>query len=832
VTSASTYTNNPPPIESESEHIERALDALRREWKNGFNGRMVGMLAMPSIRRLRDLVATQYAVNELIEIERELHDYRDLPIEDRKRVLVEIANRIKALAPDVRIGTAPAPEVGRLRDSLIPQKSKPKPANPNRSMTARSLSPDSPVTALPRVGDAVATKLANLGVKKILDLLDLSPRRHIDYTRTVKIGTMLGFGRRDEITLKGEILDIKEIPGPGAARVTIRLGDETGWVRATWFNRFLAKQLHPGMQIAISGLPDLGHGAPSFTNPEWERVGETSLSTGRLTPVYPLTAGLAQKTMRNLTRAALDSTTRSLTDPLPGSLRASLELAPLERAYEHLHYPASWGDLEASQRRLAFDNLLLLQLGLIKRKNARTVVQGIEIRVDADLLAEFEAQLPFRLTGAQASALREIVSDLDRGQPMARLLQGDVGSGKTAIAAAVAVLATRSGLQTAVMAPTEILAEQHFHNFRGLTSSLAITHRPVVALLTGSIRAKERRELLAMLARGEINILVGTHALIQEHVQFARLGLTIIDEQHRFGVRQRAHLPTTQSGPQPHILSMTATPIPRTLNMVLNSDMDVSIINELPPGRIPVDTRRYVGTDRAAAYELVRQEVRKGHQVFVICPLVEESEASDMKAAVEEAARLKAEVFPDYRIATLHGRMKGREKDRIMTGFRDREYDVLVSTSVIEVGIDVPNATVMLVEGADRFGLSQLHQFRGRVGRGGARSYCLLLADEASPEAEARLDLMVETNDGFVLAEKDLELRGPGDFLGTRQSGMPEMSWIDGSFDLRLLDLARQSAIQVLAADPDLSRPEHGELRRRVEAMWANPAVAETPLPS
>jgi ATP-dependent DNA helicase RecG len=428
-------------------------------------------------------------------------------------------------------------------------------------------------------------------------------------------------------------------------------------------------------------------------------------------------------------------------------------------------------------------------------------------------------------------ALEEVLADLRRAQPMGRLLQGDVGSGKTVVAAAAALLTIAAGHQAAVMAPTEILAEQHFFNFQGLYRGLAPAERPNLALLTGSTTAAKRRDLLPRVERGEIDLLIGTHALIQEHVVFDRLGLSVIDEQHRFGVRQRADLPGKAGGVKPHLLSMTATPIPRTLNMVLNGDMDVSVIGELPPGRIPVETRRYVGAERALAYQLIRQEVARGHQVFVICPLVEESEASEAKAAVAEAERLKLEVFPDYRIATLHGRMSGKEKDRIMTAFRDHEFDLLVSTSVIEVGIDVPNATLMLVEGADRFGLAQLHQFRGRVGRGGTRSYCLLLADESSPDGEARLDLLVETNDGFALAEKDLELRGPGDFLGTRQSGLPEMTWIDGSFDTRLLDLARQVAESILTSDPELQLPEHAALKRRLDELWAT-VNSVTPGPS
>jgi ATP-dependent DNA helicase RecG len=450
----------------------------------------------------------------------------------------------------------------------------------------------------------------------------------------------------------------------------------------------------------------------------------------------------------------------------------------------------------------------------------RRAFGGIPLPADPELLHRFTRGLPFSLTAAQGSALGEILADLADTRPMTRLLQGDVGSGKTVVAAAAGLVAVGNGTQVAIMAPTEILAEQHYHNFRGLYSLLPAADRPEVAHLTGSTRASERRRVLAEVAGGEVDVLVGTHALIQDGVEFARLALTVVDEQHRFGVRQRAELPGRGTGAQPHQLAMSATPIPRTLNMVVNGDLDVSVIDELPPGRVPIETRRYFGEEREAAYDLVRAEIAQGRQTFVICPLVEESEAVETKAAVAEAKRLQAEVFPDLRVALIHGRLKGREKDAVMTEFRDREHDILVATSVIEVGIDVPNATVMLVEGADRFGLAQLHQFRGRIGRGSHRSYCLLLADETTPEGEERLATMVETSDGFALAQKDLELRGPGDFIGTRQSGLPEMSWLDGSFDTRLLDQARREAERLLDADPDLTRPEHRLLRERYAAFW------------
>jgi ATP-dependent DNA helicase RecG len=634
------------------------------------------------------------------------------------------------------------------------------------------------------------------------------------------------------VTIHGEVIDIREIRGPGPPRVVVRISDGTGSVRVTWFNQYLAKQLSLGDEIAISGAVDASYGAPSFTSPEWEKVAgdARTLSTGRLTPVYPLTQGMAQKTIRGLTRAALDATEKTIAEFLPEGVRQTageLQLPGLRAAYQQIHYPDSHSALEGAQRRLAFDDLFLLQLGLVRRKRERRAFGGVPLRIDDARLNHFRESLPFRLTTGQVRALAEIRDDLGQARPMARLLQGDVGSGKTVIAAAAALIARASAYQAAVMAPTEILAEQHFHNLRGLYAGVSADHRPRLAFLTGSTRIKDRRAVLAAAASGEIDILVGTHALIQESVTFARLGLAVVDEQHRFGVRQRANLPDKATGMQPHLLSMTATPIPRTLNMVLNGDIDVSVIAELPPGRMPIETRRYLGAERSHAYELVRDQVELGHQVFIICPLVEASEVSEAKAAVAEAQRLQQDVFPERRIATLHGRMPGREKDRVMTAFRDREFDLLVATSVIEVGIDVPNATVMLVEGADRFGLAQLHQFRGRVGRGAARSFCLLLAEETTPDGEERLRMMVESDDGFALAEKDLQLRGPGDFIGTRQSGLPEMSWLDGAFDTRLLDRARTAAERILDIDPELDAPEHAALSRRLKRFWerASPDV-------
>ena len=811
--------------------LDEAVEALRGVWRAGFTDRMAIARADGTLRRLRQSLPSQQGSALLNDIGRQFQAYQSLPVAERGEALKRIAGALEALRPHLQTPTAPTP-FGTLPSAVAPRRSSSRAAKPRDDgapPAVKSVRSDAPVTALPRVGAAVAKKLEGhrAEIRTVEDLLRLAPVRHIDYSRTEPIGAALRAAPGSEVTVRGEITELREAHGGGPPRVVAKLSDGTGWMRITWFSTFVAKQISVGDELAVSGEVKGDFGPLSFTNPEWERIGADGLSTGRLTPVYPLTKGLHQKSMRSLTRAALDATRTTVEDFLPAAVRDRLGLLGLAEAYEAVHYPDTDEDRARAVRRLAFDDLFLLQLGHVQRRRERRAHDGIPFQVDPDRIARFHAGLPFRLTGAQTRALGEILTDLEQPRPMSRLLQGDVGSGKTVVAATAALAAVESGCQAAVMAPTEILAEQHFHNFRGLYAGLAEEERPTVALLTGSTRAAERRAALAAAAAGEVDVLVGTHALIQGTVEFARLGLAVVDEQHRFGVRQRADLPGKGAGAVPHALAMTATPIPRTLNLVLNGDLDVSVIGELPPGRVPIETRRYFGDEREAAYDLVREQVDLGHQVFVICPLVEESEAIEAKAAVAEAERLQQEVFPELRVALLHGRMAGRDKDAVMTAFRDRAHDVLVSTSVIEVGIDVPNATVMLIEGADRFGLSQLHQFRGRVGRGGARSYCLLLADEATPVGEERLQTMVDTTDGFVLAQKDLELRGPGDVIGTRQSGLPELAWLDGGFDTRLLDEARQAAEDLLALDPDLAEVDHLPLKARLQAFWlrASPDV-------
>lgn len=792
--------------------LRRAIELLRDEWRDGFQTRKVDRVSM-LLRQAQDLSGPGPLAIATARIELRLSRYRELPIEARRTELAEIGKELAALLDDI-----PAvPRVVTQSGPSTPRAPRPPDHRPTRSV--RSVALDAPITALPRVGDQVAKKLGKLGLATVGDVVRFLPRRHIDYSKTMTIREAVGFGTTGDVTVRGIVQDESLFDGP-PARYTIRLADETGSIKVTWFNKYLAHQIRAGDEITISGHLEHGYGMPTATNPEWEKTGADNLSTGRLTPIYTSTQGVSQKQLRVLSKSALDMTANSVIDPLPESIRHRLNLMPLVQAYRESHYPSDYHTLARAHQRLSFDELLLLQLGLVKQREERRKGTAPVLDVASADVEGFFGSLPFRLTDAQRRAAAEVLADLGEVRPMARLLQGDVGSGKTVLAAAAALVAVRNGFQAAIVAPTEILAEQHLQNFEKLFVGLPIELRPRVRLLTGTTRKKERSALLADLVNGDVDILIGTHALFEKWVEFAKLGLVVIDEQHRFGVRQRGTLPSKARSLQPHVLSMTATPIPRTLNLVLNGDLDVSIIDELPPGRIPIETRRYSALDRGQSWDLMRREIRAGRQAFVICPLVEESETLDAKAAVTEAEYLQQEVFPEFRVDVLHGRMSGREKDRVMQAFRDRQSDILVSTSVIEVGIDIPNASVMLIEGADRFGLAQLHQFRGRIGRGPYQSYCLLLADDATPEAEQRLQIMVDSNDGFVLAQKDLELRGPGDFLGTRQSGLPEMASTIRWFDTRILDMARREAEAIIAEDPNLTSATWSPLREHAVRFW------------
>ncbi len=718
----------------------------------------------------------------------------------------------------------------------------PAPARPARKSSAKAktadepaaaVTLDSPVSSLKRVNGKMADQLARLEVNTVRDLLYHFPHRHNDYSRKAKISELWP---GQDLTVVGRVTEAREIPlGRSRRRATEAvLTDDTGAVRITWFNQgYLARTLKPGTNLGISGKVDAFNNRPVFENPDYDilRPGQEPVSTGRLVPVYPLTAGLVGRTLRGLTWQVLKDFLKGLEETTPPDMLSRISLPPLAEALRQAHYPESFESRDRARRRLAFDELLTLQLSVLSRRQREVgQLEGVSIEASAGFLDQLLAGLPFSLTGAQRRCLDEILADMERGTPpMNRLLQGEVGSGKTVVVLIALLAAIARGYQGGIMVPTEVLAEQHFQTVTRLLGSMADTTqsenlltmyleslgRPMtVGLLTGSTRARARNRIKALAAEGTLDLLIGTHALIQEGVEMPRLALAVMDEQHRFGVMQRSAL-RQKSDENPHTLVMSATPIPRTLTLTLYGDLDISVIDELPPGRQEIQTRYIDPERREAAYGFIRRQIGDGRQAFIVCPLIDESEAIEAKAASDEHERLSGEVFPDLRVGLLHGRLSSTEKDKVMRQFRDADLDILVSTAVVEVGIDVPNATVMMIEGADRFGLSQLHQFRGRVGRGEYKSYCILMSENLSGMAQERLSALERTRDGFELAEIDLNLRGPGDFFGTRQSGLPNLRMARLS-DRDLLDLARQEATRIMEEDPDLESERHTGLAAQV----------------
>ncbi|MEW6142668.1 MAG: ATP-dependent DNA helicase RecG [Chloroflexota bacterium] len=715
--------------------------------------------------------------------------------------------------------------------------SRPKPVV-RRPVTTGGL--DSPITSIKGVASGIGGKLARLGVKTVRDMLYFFPRRHIDYSNRRFIADLK---EGEEQTIVAMVWQAS-VEFLGGRRGTVAVvGDETGNMRAVWFNQpYLAERLKINSRIAISGRITVYRGVKQFESPEWEFIGEADddlLHTGCLVPVYPLTQGLFPKQVRRLARTVVDGWADRLVDFMSEAIQKGCRLEGLSWAVRQAHFPDSQEALGGARRRLAFDELFLFQMGVLGRKREWQESQpGSPLSVDRGLVDRLVASLPFALTRAQIKALEEILADIQKPKAMSRLLQGEVGSGKTVVAVVALVVAVDNGYQGAFMAPTEILAEQHFNSVcqflkmlggreeddgEGVLRYHGVLDRPVViARLVGALSARAKKALHQRVESGEIGIIIGTHAIIQKDVAFKKLGLAVVDEQHRFGVEQRSAL--RQKGFNPHVLAMTATPIPRTMALTLYGDLDLSVIDELPPGRLAVKTRWVYPEERPKAYDFVRRQAAEGRQTFIICPLIEESEAVEAKAAVAEYERLSGEIFPQLRLGLLHGRMSAEDKEGVMAQFRAGELDILVSTAVVEVGIDVPNATVMLVEGADRFGLSQLHQFRGRVGRGQHASYCLLLAENPSKEGRERLRLIERVYNGFVLAEEDLKMRGPGEFFGTRQSGLADFRMAKLS-DVALLELARTEAMALWKDVRVLKTAEYRPLMAELARTW--PGVAE-----
>ena len=669
-----------------------------------------------------------------------------------------------------------------------------------------------PVTSLKGVGPARAGQLENLNIETLGDLICHFPRGYEDRTKLVPIAEL----QVDEpacfrAVVMGTPRTAHIRKGLDLTRLTV--ADHSGRINLTFFNsKFAAENLQYGREYIFYGTVSGDYGGYGVTNPVFEAVDAPAVTTRRIMPIYPLTAGLNNGTMTRLIQQTL-----AVCDPpeeiLPPEIRVEYGILPAEKAYTAIHAPATAQEAEQAKKRLIFEEFFVFSAGLSLMRAARAKKRTAPYEnVD---LAPFLASLPFDLTGAQKRAIGDILSDFQAGTPMNRLVQGDVGSGKTMVAAAAAFCAARNGFQTALMAPTEILAEQHYASLQKLFAPLGI----FVVLLTGSQTPKEKRTVREQLQSGQAQIAVGTHALISESTVFAALGLVITDEQHRFGVDQRSRL--SAKGHDPHLLVMSATPIPRTLALLRYGDLEVSILDELPPGRQKVDTFLVGESYRARINAFIRRHVAEGHQCFVVCPAVEENQELGVKAASAWAETLQKTVFPDLRVRLLHGQMKGAEKEQTMADFAKGGADVLVATTVIEVGVDVPNATLMVIEDADRFGLSQLHQLRGRVGRGSAKSYCILTTHNRSPETLQRLKALCATNDGFKIAEEDLKLRGPGDFFGSRQSGLPAFRVADLSLDMTTLQQAQQASKEWIERFGQSDTREANALRQRVAALFA-----------
>jgi len=675
-----------------------------------------------------------------------------------------------------------------------------------------------PLTSISGIGPKSAETLARLGLETLGDLMWYLPRRYDDYSQ-LKTINRLWYG--EDVTIIGTVQEIhlRPIRGGSMKLIDAVVSDGSGSLRVSWFNQpWIAQQLTPGRAVVLSGRVDQYLGKLTMNSPEWEPLERQQLHTNRIVPVYGLTAGVTPKWLRRVVNAVVERYAPRIQDPLPSALRDSAGVISLPQALHQVHFPDSAADLQRAQARLAFDEMLYLQLGVLRQKQDWTALTTRPLRVDDAWLERFAAGLPYALTGAQRSALADMRADLASGRPMNRLLEGDVGSGKTVVAAAAVGIAAANDGQSALLAPTGILAEQHHQTLRSLLPDACGIPVERIALLLGSTPESEKQAIREGLADGTLQVVVGTHALLEDPIVFQRLALAVIDEQHRFGVDQRAAL--RGKGENPNLLVMTATPIPRSLALTLYGDLDLSVLDEMPPGRQPIETRVLRSAERSRAHRFIESQIEQGRQAYVIFPLVEESEKIEAKAAVEEQRRLQQEVFPARQVGLLHGRMKADEKDEVMGRFRAGELPILVSTSVVEVGVDVPNATVMMIEGANRFGLAQLHQFRGRVGRGEHPSYCLLIPDAEDEASAERLKAMEATNDGFRLAELDLEQRGPGDFLGTRQSGFAELRMARLT-DVRLIEKARREALRLFESDPGLAAPEHQELRAAVERFWS-----------
>ncbi len=814
--------------------LQKLIKFFKLEIEKGFDNRaIIGGLERMLPVWVDEARNNQISQDLIIEIEKEIHRYGLENVSGRKQIIESLLQKVTE--NDVNIPQVPNREkisnpISSPNISVVSvsQKKTEKPLAQSKSNN-RSLRPDleksvvglnAPLTVISGIGKSKAETLHSLGLETLADVLYYFPRRYDDYSQLKPINRVL-FG--EEITIIGMVQSINIRPIRDGKRKIVEavISDGTGFLRLTWFNQeFIARQINDGSQIVVSGKVEIYLGRFVMNNPDWEHIESEHLHTNRIVPIYSLTADVSQKNLRRLIYETVMHWSHRIPDHLPQEIIEKAQVISLQDAIKEAHFPDSQDALLKAQNRLAFDEILLLQLGVQQQKRNWQTNPAKSFVVDDKWINDEINTLPFQLTNAQIQVVGAIREDLSSGKPMNRLLQGDVGSGKTIVAALAISIIVSIGGQSAFMAPTSILAEQHFQTLQKIMTSQERPH-PIkseeIVLLVGSTAEDDKKRIRSGLLDGTIKVVIGTHALLEEPVKFKDLQFAIIDEQHRFGVEQRALL--RAKGQSPHLLVMTATPIPRSLALTIYGDLDVSVMDEMPLGRIPVETFVLMPIERERAYNLISKQISEGHQAFIIYPLIQQNEEIDLKAAIEESERLQKEIFPKIKIGLLHGKMKADEKETVMTQFRNNELQILVSTSVIEVGVDIPNATVMLIEGADRFGLAQLHQFRGRVGRGGNKSFCLLIPNVDDAIENQRLTVMTQTNDGFILAEKDLELRGPGDFLGDRQSGFMNLKMAKLT-DIHLIEKARTFAQQIFGIDPDLSSFEHALLRESLTRFW------------
>lgn len=678
-----------------------------------------------------------------------------------------------------------------------------------------------PVQYIKGVGPKRAKLLNQLGVNTIEDMFFNLPRRYEDRSKFSPISKVV-IGQFH--TIKGKVLTFgTKSTKRGISIFQVAIGDSTGVIYAMWFNQpFVKKFFKVGQGIILYGKVDM-YNVPVINQPEYEILEEKdheedSAHIGRIVPIYPLTKDITQRFIRSLAKAVVERYSRFLQDALPTRLRAKNKLVDIRFAMVNIHFPASDENLKRAYNRIVFEEFFILQLAIaLKRKDIK-IEEGIMHKIEGELIEAFKRSIPFELTKGQLEAVRHIEEDMKNPKPMNRLLEGDVGSGKTVVAAHALVLTVQNGFQGAIMVPTEILAEQHYLSLSKLLIPLGIN----IALLIHSVPKSSKEQLKQQIREGKVDIVVGTHALLQEDVEFKQLGLCVIDEQHKFGVTQRDIM--RKKGLTPDVLVMTATPIPRTLALTVYGDLDISVIRELPPGRRPISTYLVDDEKRDRVYKFIEEQVREGRQAYIVYPRIYESASSEVLAATEMYERFKNEQFKELKVGLIHGDIPADEKDKIMSAFKKGKIDILVSTVVIEVGIDVPNASVMVIENAERFGLAQLHQLRGRIGRGKHDSYCILLSDPRTEDAKKRLKALTETVDGFAIAEEDLELRGPGEFFGTHQHGLPEIRFGNIVADMEIMEQARREAFELVRMDPNLSAAEHKTLRGNLRSRFKGQA--------